>query len=76
MPSIVCQSDGEIALLVRFGFPMGCIVSPYLFNVYMDDLSCLLNCCNTGCVSGGSIINHLMCADDLGFISPSATGMK
>ena len=42
----------------------------------MDDLSCLLNCCNTGCVSGDTIINHLMYADDLVLISPSATGMK
>ena len=38
--------------------------------------SCLLNCCNTGCVSGDTIINHLMYADDLVLISPSATEMK
>ena len=76
MPSKQCESDGEIAFLtklVRFGFQMGCAreVSyrpTYLFNVYiMDDLSCLLNCCNTGCVSGDTIINHLMYADDLVF---------
>ena len=42
----------------------------------MDDLSSLLNCCNTGCMSGDTIINHLMYADDLVLISPSATGMK
>ena len=42
----------------------------------LDDLSSLLNCCNTGCVSGDTIINHLMYADDLVLISPSATGMK
>ena len=34
------------------------------------------NCCNTGCMSGDTIINHLMYADDLVLISPSATGMK
>ena len=40
--------------------------------MYMDDLSSR----NTGCVSGDTIINHLMYADDLVIISPSATGMK
>ena len=42
----------------------------------MDDLSSLLNCCNTGCMSGDTSINHLMYADDLVLISPSATGMN
>ena len=61
---------------VSNGVRQGGILSPYLFNVYMDDLSSLLNCCNTGCVSGDTIINHMMYADDLVLISPSATGMK
>ena len=58
---------------VSNGVRQGGILSPYLFNVYMDDLSCLLNCCNTGCVSGDTIINYLMYAYDLVLISPSAT---
>ena len=61
---------------VSNGVRQGGILSPYLFNVYMDDLSCLLNCYNTGCVSGDTIINHLMYADDLVLISPSGTGLK
>ena len=60
---------------VSNGVRQGCILSPYLFNVYMDDLSSLLNCCNTGCVSGDTIINHLMYAEDLVLISLSATGI-
>ena len=50
---------------VSNGVRQGGILSPYLFNVYMDDLGCLLNnyCCNTGFVSGDNIINHLMYAD-------------
>ena len=41
---------------VSNGVRQGGILSSYLFNVYMDDLSSLLNCCNTGCVSGDTII--------------------
>ena len=48
------------------------MLSPYLFNVYMDDLSQSLNCCKTGCLSG----NHLMYADDLVLLWPSATGLR
>ena len=50
---------------VNNGVRQGGILSPYLFNVYMDDLSQSLNCCKTGCLSGEIIINHLMYADDL-----------
>ena len=40
-------------------------VSPVLFNVYMDDLSCALNRSNIGGRFGGEIVNHLSYADDL-----------
>ena len=42
----------------------------------MDDLSQSLNCCKTGCLSGEIMINHLMYADDLVLLSPSATGLR
>ena len=54
----------------------GGILSPYLFNVYMDDLSQSLNCCKTGCLSCEIMINHLMYADELVLLSPSATGLR
>ena len=44
---------------VSNGVRQGGISLPYLFNVYMDGLSSLRNCCNTGCVSGDPITNHL-----------------
>jgi len=53
------------------GVRQGDILSPFLFNVYMDDLSSQLNVnvnvnkTNTGCLVGESIVNHLMYADDL-----------
>ena len=41
---------------VNNGVRQGGILSPYLFNVYMDDLSQSLNCCKTGCLSGEIMI--------------------
>ena len=53
----------------------GIILSPLFFNVYMDCLSESL-CTQTGCNVGGVMINHLMYADDLVIISPSAKGLQ
>ena len=38
---------------------------PHLFNVYMDDLCVNLNKLQIGCLYAGTLINHLMYADDL-----------
>ena len=61
---------------VSNGVRQGGILSPYLFNVYMDDLSTRLNKLSIGCVLGDLLINHLMYADDLVLISPSTMGLN
>ena len=58
------------------GVRQGGILSPFLFNVYMDELSQQLNACNTGCVIGNSLINHLMYADDLVIFCPYSAGLQ
>ena len=57
---------------VSNGVRQGGLLSPSLFNLYMDDLSVKLNNCNTGCRVG----NHLMYADDLALLSPSSAGFQ
>ena len=47
-----------------------------LIYIYMDDLSVNLKKCPTGCIAGGTIVNHLMYADDIVLLSPSATGLS
>ena len=60
---------------VSNGVRQGGILSPYLFCVYVDDLSFELNKLPIGCMLGESKINHLMYADDLVLISPTAKGL-
>ncbi len=56
--------------MVINGVRQGGILSPYLVNVYMDDLSRELNACKIGCINGAMLINHLMYADDLVIMCP------
>ena len=58
------------------GVRQGGILSPHLFNIYMDDLSYKLNACKTGCVNGPNIVNHLMYADDLVIFTPASHGLS
>ena len=47
------------------------ILSPYLFLLYMDDLSDRSNAVHAGCFVGNKGINYLMYADDLYCFAPS-----
>ena len=58
------------------GARQGGILSPFLFNIYMDDMSVNLKECPTGCIAEGTIVNHFMYADDIALLSPSATGIS
>ena len=61
---------------VSNGAKQGGILSPMLFNVYMDQLSIRLNRSGIGGDIGGHLINHLCYADDLCLISLSSAGMQ
>ena len=54
----------------------GSILSPVLFNVYMNNLSVSLNHSGIGGSLGGNLINHLCYADDLCLFALSSSGMQ
>ena len=61
---------------VTNGIRQGGILSPYLFNIVMDDLSKRLNETKVGCQAGGILITHLTYADDMVLIAPSARALQ
>ena len=54
------------------GVRQGGILSPRLFAVYVDDLSKQLSDARSGCFIGHQCINHVMYADDICLLAPSA----
>ena len=71
-----CGSTSTSSCHVSNGVMQGGILSPMLFNVYMDQLSIRLNRSGIGGDIGGHLINHLCYADDLCLISLSSAGMQ
>ena len=61
---------------VTNGVRQGAILSPKLFNVYIDGLSNILINCTTGGFLRGKRINHMLYADDLCIVSLSSAGLQ
>ena len=58
------------------GIRQGGIISPFLFNVYMDSLSDELLNLGVGCYIRGVCINHICFADDMVVLAPSAKALQ
>lgn len=64
------------ALRMSNGIRQGSIISPYLFNVYVDELNVLLAKSKLGCHVGGKPLNNFSYADDLAIIAPTARALN
>ena len=58
------------------GIRQGSILSPYLFNIYVDELNLLLTNSKVGCHVGGKSSNNFSYADDLAVIAPTAKALN
>ena len=54
------------------GIRQGSIISPYLFNIYVDGLNRRLSCSRVGCHIGGKLLNNFSYANDFAILAPSA----
>ena len=70
------QSCFSESFHVTNGVPQGRILSPFFFNVYMDDLSVLLSKSYIGCNVNGVNVNHLFYADDAVLLASSPSALQ
>ena len=61
---------------VSNGIRQGGIISPYLYNVYTDELTTLLDKKKIGCHVDGMSLNHVVYADDMVVLAPSAKALQ
>ena len=69
----ICQM--LLCVLCMYGF-LGGILSPHLFNVYINEPSIRLNSQFFGCHINSICYNHLVYADDTVLLAPSPKGLQ
>ena len=74
-----CVLNGIKISLIMLMFQsvrQGGALSPKLFATYIDDLSNELALCKSGCYINERCMNHVIYADDISLLAPSAISLK
>ena len=61
---------------IKSGIRQGAILSPFLFNIYLDSITVALKQADNGCHMGGMYTGCLAYADDLILISASVVKLQ
>ena len=61
---------------VSNGVRQGSLLSPLLFSLYIDEISSKLKSSQIGCFVNNECFNHLMYADDLCLLAPTAAALQ
>ena len=75
----MCIKRGKISSTyfnVSNSVRQGGVLSPKMFAIYVDDLSLDLAMCKSGCYIDDQSMNHVMYADDICLLAPSASGLQ
>ena len=75
----ICVKWGKMTseyFSIIHGVRQGGVLSPQMFAIYMDDLSICLTECKAGCHLNKTVSNHVMYADDICLMAPSAIALQ
>jgi len=77
LQSVVRLNDVfSLSYIVVCGVRQGVVLSPFLFNIYVDQLISDLSSMNVGCYVNKEYFGCIMYADDLILLSPSILGLQ
>ena len=69
-------NDFSDSFRVSNGVRQGGVLNPYLFALYLDELSSKLMKIEAGCCIGDAVLNHIFFADDICLLCPSLNGLQ
>ena len=70
------DSSKSQCFFMQNGIRQGSVLSPVLFNIYVDELNVELCNAGVGCHVGGRALNNFSYADDLAILAPNARSLN